>query len=94
MKPIKKSLRINAITIYYLIKKMSYQSIIRRIRYNLAVFPVLGRNAYERLNSRLDRQIEIRKEKRLGIKNVRKSRLLFPNQNYTSDSKKLFFDTV
>jgi hypothetical protein len=64
----------------------------RRVLYYLAVFPFFGRNHYERLNSRLNRQIKIREEKRNGVSTLKKTKLLFPGQQNIFDDKKLFFD--
>ncbi len=72
---------------------MIHDSLRRKILYNIAVFPFLGRNMYERLNSRLDRQIRIREEKRNNQAKVKKTKHLFPQHHNLFSTKKLFFDT-
>lgn len=67
-------------------------SLKRKIIYNIAIFPFLGRNIYERLNSRLDRQIKIREEKKIKETKVSKSKHLFPQHHNEFYAKKLFFD--
>ena len=64
-------------------------SILRRIRYFIAVFPIRGRNNYQRLNERLDRQIKIRNK----IRNLepRKKLKFFADADRAS-AKELFFD--
>jgi hypothetical protein len=64
----------------------------RKAKYYLAIFPFFGRNNYERLNSRLERQIKIREEKRSKMTPRKKSKLLFPNQGKTS-LRKMYFDS-
>jgi hypothetical protein len=67
-------------------------SLRRKIIYNIAILPFLGRNIYERLNSRLDRQIKIREEKRNSQIKVKKTKHLFPQYHNEYSTKKLFFD--
>ncbi len=72
---------------------MNWHSLKRRMRYQLAIFPFFGRNVYERLNSRLSRQIKIREEKRQGKVRVIKTRMLFPQKNDFLKIKMTFFDS-
>jgi hypothetical protein len=69
-------------------------SLRRKILYNIAVLPFLGRNMYERLNSRLDRQIKIRETKRNSTSKIKKTKLLFPHYQDESSPKQLFFDSL
>lgn len=64
-------------------------SIFRRLRYYIAVLPIIGRNNYQRLNERLDRQIHIRNNKR--SLEPRKKLKFFADADRAS-AKELFFD--
>ena len=64
----------------------------RRITFYIAVLPFIGRNNYERMNSRLDRQIKIREHKRENGTIRSKTRMLFPDYQPLESKKKLFFD--
>jgi hypothetical protein len=65
----------------------------RQIIFYLAVLPFVGRNSYERMNSRLDRQIQIREKKRENGSARSKTRTLFPDYKPLESKKKLFFDS-
>jgi len=70
-----------------------FQSIRRKVKFFFSVFPFFGRNHYERLNSRLDRQIKIREEKRKLINNKIKKKQLFSQVDQEMYLKKInFFD--
>jgi hypothetical protein len=64
----------------------------RRVQFFFAVFPVIGRNDYERMNSRLERQIRIREEKRNCTTNKRKNRQLYPFYEGPTLHAPRFFD--
>jgi NRPS condensation-like uncharacterized protein len=64
----------------------------RRVVYFFAVFPVLGRNNYERMNSRLERQIGIREVKRKTSINQHKNRQLYPFYEGKVSKTVIFFD--
>jgi len=65
----------------------------RRMIFYVAVLPFIGRNSYERMNSRLDRQIKIREMKKQNGSFRSKTRMLFPDYKPLESKKKLFFDT-
>ncbi len=68
---------------------VSFESISRRMKYYLATFPIFGRDHYERMNERLERQIKIREAKRqMNKPNYKKKQLFLP-----SDSKYSIVDT-
>lgn len=69
---------------------MNYSSLKRRAYYQLAVLPFIGRNIYERLNSRLERQIKIRYEKRKKIKNTKNPILPSQQNENIYDSRVIF----
>jgi hypothetical protein len=64
----------------------------RRLFHFCAVFPIFGRNSYERMNSRLERQIKIREEKRKNIIIKHKNRQLYPFYEGPKIQASRFFD--
>jgi hypothetical protein len=65
----------------------------RRIFFFFAVFPIVGRNNYERMNSRLERQIHIRDNKRKSISFKNKSKQLYPFYEGQKITPGSFFDS-
>lgn len=64
----------------------------RRVFHFSAVFPILGRDSYERMNSRLERQIKIRGEKRNNSICKHKNRQLYPFYEGPKIHAPRFFD--
>ena len=64
----------------------------RRLVYFFAMFPVLGRNNYERMNSRLERQICIREGRRRTTGAQHKNRQLYPFYEGKVSKTVIFFD--